>query len=231
MTTTTPLARLVPRALIMLSVAIAGCESSDDDDSQTGGMCTQTSIENCGPGPWDPFGIALTFAWVGGQCTKEVSCADRAPPTDIPNGIVADDYINANWLVGFVPDREPNDTTDNALPIVFRRGTGVFLEGTVNDATDPADMVAVAIQSANAKIAAYLCPTPQICTVPFLQTNEIYLELYDSAGTLLQTTNMMQTSNGHEIPFLPVIGAGYFVAVRALDTGGADFAYRLNIVD
>ncbi len=47
----------------------------------------------------------------------------------------------------------------------------------------------------------------------------------------MQTTDMMQTANGHEITFTPSQGLGYFAVVRALNTGGVDFDYDLVITD
>lgn len=213
-----------------LAVVLSSCSSSGtDNEPATGGQCFETSLQNCGSGPWDPFGIALAFAWVGGQCTREVSC--ESAETDLTAGIVTDDYINENWRVGSVPDREPNDTTENAIPVVLQTGGGIFLTGTVNDASDPADVLALAVASSDGLIAVYLCETPQDCTLPFLQSDEIYIDLFDQNGTLIQTTNMMQSTNGHSISFLPVAGLGYFVSVTARDTKGGDFNYRLNIVD
>ncbi len=216
--------------IAVMMVGLAACNSSgSQDDPPTDGRCFETSLQNCGPGPWDPFGIALAFAWVGGQCTQEVSC--ESVQTDLTAGIVTDDYINSNWRVGSVPDREPNDTTETAMPVVLQAGGGIFLTGTVNDASDPADLLALAVASSEGLIAIYLCETPQDCTLPFLQSDEIHIDLFDQNGTLIQTTNMMQSANGHSISFLPASGLGYFVAVIARDTNGADFAYRLNIVD
>jgi len=213
-----------------VAVGLAACGSSgSEDETVTGGMCFETSLQNCGPGPWDPFGIALTFAWVGGQCTREVSC--DPVETNLTGGIVTDDYINANWRVGSVPDREPNNTTENAMPVVLQSGGAIFLTGTVNNANDPADVLALAVASSDGLIAIYLCATPQDCTLPFLQSNEIHIDLFDQNGTLIQTTNMMQSADGHSIAFLPSAGLGYFVSVTARDTKSADFTYRLNIVD
>jgi hypothetical protein len=219
-------------AIVLVCACFAGCDSSGSGggNNDTGGTCVQTTIQNCGSGPWDPFGIALLFAWVGGQCSEEVRCESQAL-TDLSGGIVSNNYVNSNWSVGFVPDREPNDSTGNALPVVLDSGGAIFLDGTVNDATDAQDTVALAVRSANNSIVIYLCSTPQTCTLPFLQTDEIYIDLYDQAGTLIQTTSVAQSANGHSISLLPVQGAGYFVAVVARDTGGADFEYRLNIVD
>lgn len=225
------------RVLSGAMIAIAGacstaCGGADtgDPSTATGGVCVTTTIHNCGSGPWDPFGIALLFAWVGRQCSQEVSCESQTQ-TDLSTGIVSDSYINSTWDIGFIPDREPNDSTSSALPAVMRSGGGIFLSGRVNDTTDPRDMMALGVESASDAIAIYLCATPQTCTLPFLQTDKIHIELYDQAGTLMQTTNMMQSPNGHSITLLPVQRAGYFIAVVARDTGGSDFAYRLNIVD
>jgi len=216
----------------LIAVGLAACTSGgSDDEPKIGGTCYRTTLQNCGPGPWDPFGIALTFAWVSGQCTQEVQCEADPVQTDLVNGIVTNDYINSNWLVGSVPDREPNDGTDSAMPVVLRAGGAIFLTGSVNDADDPTDMVALAVQSSDGLIAAYLCATPESCAAGFLQSDRIYIDLLDQNGTVIETTNPAQGATRHDIAWLPTPGLGYFVAVRARDTGGADFVYRLNIVD
>lgn len=220
-------------AIGLLAMSLAGCSTGTPEDhgQQIGGVCHRTTLQNCGPGPWDPFGIALTFAWIGGQCTEEVQCEAGPVRSDLVNGIVTNDYIDSNWLVGSVPDREPNDGTGSAVPVVLRTGGAIFLTGSVNGADDPTDMLALAVQSSEGLIAAYLCATAQNCVGQRLQTDEIYLELLDQNGSLIETTNPAQGATRHEIVFLPTPGLGYFVAVRARDTGGGDFAYRLNIVD
>jgi len=225
-----PAARAVPW---LFAVCLAACKSgsSDDDNAQIGGVCYRTTLQNCGSGPWDPFGMALTIAWVSGQCTEEVECRAQPVQSDLVNGIVTNDYINTNWLVSRVQDREPNDGTDSAVPVVLQARNSIFFTGSVNDADDPADVVALAVQSSDGLIAAYLCASPQNCAGSFLQSDQIYLDLLDQNGTLIQTTNPAQGATSHDIAWLPTPGLGYFVAVRARDTGGADFAYHLNIVD
>ena len=220
---------------VVVAASLAACESSDTDSSAgqtgTGGVCRQTSLQNCGPGPWDPFGIALTFAWIGGQCTREVRCESQAVPSDLTNGVVTDAFIASNWTSTRHADIEPNDSVDQAMPVVLQANTSIFLTGTVNDADDTADVVALGVLSSQGQVAIYLCRAVNSCLLPFLQSNEIYIELMDQNGTLIATTDMMQTSNGHEIVFIPAAGLGYFVAVRAKDTGGQNFAYQLNITD
>jgi hypothetical protein len=100
----------------------------------------------------------------------------------------------------------------------------------VNDATDLADFVAFSTQSFNLH-AIYLCRAVATCTLPFLQSNEIFIELLDQNGNILRTTDMMQSSNGHEIAFTPSQGLRYFAVVRALNTGSVDFEYELVITD
>ena len=217
--------------LLVASPTACSSGSSDDSPLVIGGTCQRTTLQNCGSGPWDPFGIALAFAWVSGQCTEEVGCEAAPVPSDLLNGVVTNDFINANWTVGSVPDREPNDDMDEAMPVVLRAGGAIFLTGTVNDADDPADVLALAVQSFSGQIATYLCATPQNCAGQNLQSDQIHIDLLDQNGTLIQSTNPVQGSSSHGIAFLPAAGLGYFVAVRARDTGGADFVYRLNIVD
>jgi hypothetical protein len=219
----------------LLVSSLAACESSESDSSQAqggaGGVCRQTSLQNCGPGPWDPFGIALTFAWVGGQCTREVRCESQPVTSDLANGIVTDTFIASNWTSTRHQDVEPNDGIGEAMPMVLQANTSILLTGQVNDVDDPADFVALGVLSSQGQVAVYLCRAVNSCLLPFLQTDEIYIELMDQNGTVIATTNMMQTSNGHEIVFIPAQGLGYFIAVRANDTGGQNFDYQLNITD
>jgi hypothetical protein len=217
------------------NLSLTACDSSGSDsgDQYTaeGGVCRETKLQNCGSGPWDPFGIALVFAWVGGQCTEEVRCESEPVQSDLSNGIVTDTFIVGNWTQTRRIDTEPNNSIDEAMPVVLEAESSIFLTGTVNDATDRADYVALGVKSSEGLVAVYLCRAVNECLLPFLQTDQIYIELLDQNGTVIQTTDMMQTSNGHEITFMPAQGLGYFIAVRTRDTGGEDLSYQLNITD
>ena len=219
--------RAINRAVqLLILMTLASCGGGDSGADVQPEMCFETSLQNCGPGPWDPFGLALSLAWNTGQCTQEVRCEAEPIQSDLGAGIVTDDFIASNWTTTTATETEPNNSTSEASPFVVRENNGLRILGSVNDSTDLADFTAFSAQSFNLH-ATYLCRAVGTCTLPFLQSNEIYIELLDQNGNILRTTDMMQSSNGHEIAFTPSQGLRYFVVVRALNTGGVDFEYDL----
>ncbi len=223
--------RTISRAVqLLILMTLAGCGGGDSGADAQPEMCFETSLQNCGPGPWDPFGLALSLAWNTGQCTQEVRCEAAPIQTDLEAGIVTDEYIASNWTTTRGTDSEPNNSTSEATPYVLQDNSGLRITGSVNDSTDAADFVAFSTQSFDLH-SIYLCRAVATCTLPFLQSNEIFLDLLDQNGNILQTTHMMQSRNGHEITFTPSQGLGYFAVVRTLNTGAVDFDYDLIITD
>ena len=225
------------RYLIVASLlVIAGCGGSGGGDGGSSssvsqsGMCFETSIQNCGSGPWDPFGIALSLAWISGQCTEEVRCTTDPIETDIDAGIVTDDFIASNWTVASAVESEPNSSPDEATPFVLQATASIRIAGTVNDATDLSDVVALSFGPNDSfdGYIAYLCSAPDNCFQPWYQGPEIYMELLDQNKLVIQTTNMAPT---RYLSFQDSPGLLYYVVVRASDTSGADFDYQLIITD
>jgi len=229
------------RTTTLLTAAIsfiAGCTSdggssesgSTGSRSNTSNMCFQTTIENCGPGPWDPFGIALSFAWASGQCTKEVLCTTEPVVSEPDNGIVTEEFINTNWTTSSATESEPNNATSEADAFVLQGSSGILFTGTVNDASDPADILAISFGEAGPipGYVAYLCRTPDVCLQPFYEGNAAYLELIDQNGLVVQTTEFNPT---HSFLFDASPGMLFYVAVRAANTGGANFDYKLVVTD
>lgn len=212
---------------MLLAMLLAACGGDDDAPVEEPQACFATSIYYCGPGPWDPFGIALALAWYSGQCTQEVSC--DAGTTDLDAGVVTEEFIEENWTTSSAEEREPNDSIDESMPFALQLNSGLRFEGTVNSDTDDADFLALVFEPSG--YVAYLCATPDDCLQPWLQTDELYLELYDQNGTLIETTWMNQTPNGHAILLSPSADLQYYLAVRAADTGGQDMPYRLIVTD
>lgn len=222
--------------ILVVALTIAGCGGGGGEDatvsssSSQSGMCFETTLQNCGSGPWDPFGIALSLAWISGQCTEEVRCSSEPIETDLDAGIVTDEFIASNWTSTSADETEPNNGPDEANPFVLQATSGVLVSGSVNDSEDPADFVALSFgptESANGYIA-YLCRTPDDCIQPWYEGEEIYIDLLDQNELVIQTTNMATT---HFISFQASPGLLYYVAVRALNTSGADFDYRLVVTD
>jgi len=222
-------------SIVASMLIIAGCGggggngNTSSSASQTD-MCFETSLQNCGSGPWDPLGIALSLAWISGQCTEEVRCSADPVETDFDAGIVTNDFIATNWTPTSAVENEPNDNPAEATPFVIQANASVLITGALNDSTDPADFVALSFgpnDSINGYIA-YLCSTPDDCIQPWFQGDEIYIDLLDQNQLVIQTTNMAAT---HFVSFQASQGVLYYVAVRALDTNGADFDYKLVITD
>lgn len=218
--------------LLLTSFAQISCSSGSGSNSNSGNpeQCFETTLANCGAGPWDPFGIALAFAWWGGQCTEEVACTTEPVQTDIEAGIVTDIFIQDNWTTNSTTEREPNDTETEAMPLLIEDDGAVLITGSINDATDTADYFVFATESFDLH-AIYICRTVNDCTLPFYQGDALYLELLDQNGTLLDSTQFAQTSNGHEIVYTPSPDLRYFTVVRSVNTGGANFDYKLVLTD
>jgi hypothetical protein len=108
--------------------------------------------------------------------------------------------------------------------------------GAVNDTSDPADYVNFPVNS-NMTIVAYLCDTPNNCRYPHdgndetFKGNEIFIELLDAAGNLIDTTFMASPPQGHVISFNAKKDRRYYVVVKAANTVGVNFYYRLVISD
>jgi hypothetical protein len=217
-------------ALATLVTACAGGGEEASGPTPASGMCFRTTIQNCGPGPWDPFGIALSLAWISGQCTKEVLCANEPVQSDFDEGIVTDDFIARNWTTANAVEREPNDSVSEAMPFVLRANSGVLITGAVNDSTDLADFVALSFSpdvSANG-YTVYLCRALDSCILPWYEGDAIYVDLLDQNQVVVQTTRM--TAAGY-LSFQGTPGVLYYIAVRASNTNGSDFQYKLVITD
>lgn len=215
-------------SLLAAMTTLIACNSEGEEEEPQ--RCFETSLANCGAGPWDPFGIALAFAWWGGSCTEEVACAADAPQTDLTAGIVTDHFIRTNWTTNNAEEREPNNVPAEAMPYLIEDDGSFLINGSVNDVNDPADYVVFATESFDLH-AIYLCATGDDCLLPFYQGDAIYIELRDQNGSVLQSTQFAQTANGHEILYMPSPGLRYFAVVRAANTDSADFDYKLVITD
>lgn len=215
-------------AAMSLAMAVAGCNS--DGEAEEPERCFETTLANCGSGPWDPFGIALAFAWWSGQCTEEVACAADAPQTDLIAGIVTDSFIRSNWTVNHAIEREPNDSREQAMAFLIENDGSFQITGLVEASSDAVDYLVFKTESSDLH-AAYLCRTVDECMLPFYQGDALYIELYDANGSVLKSTRVAQTANGHEIVFEPIPALHYFIAVHAVGGDGSAIDYKLVITD
>ena len=193
--------------LVVWLLLIAGCGSSDSDDSD----------ENCGT-----FGLIPI-------CFVE---AEPDSPSPEPTASWHNVYNDI--------DPEPNDPIDNSInwpdEMVMSRTVSLIANGTVNDSDDPADYHRFKAWE-DIPLLFYLCDQADNCEFPtnggheYFRGDEIYLELYDGDGNLLESTFQNQTANGHEINFSGVAEQFYTVAVKAASTTGADFSYRFVLSD
>jgi len=220
--------RLIQRLSLLsfglLLTACGGGGGGDNDPEPE--ACFETTLANCGSGPWDPFGIALALAWYSGQCTEEVACAADVS-TDIENGIVTTDYIASQWTTSSAEETEPNDDITEANPFVIPASNGLLYDGKLHDTTDTADYLALVFDTSGYTL--YICAAPDDCLQPWLTGNQLHLDLYDQNGALLETTAM--NGGEHFISLSASAGVLYYLAVVADDTGGADMEYRLVVTD
>jgi hypothetical protein len=221
--------RLALGLLLVCAAALSGCSSGDGGNKKPE-SCFETSLANCGDGPWDPFGIALAFAWWGGQCTEEVACTTEPVQTDLEAGLVTEAFIRENWTSNSMDEREPNDSVAEAMPFIVEDDGSVLIMGSVNDATDPEDFFVFTNQSFDLH-AIYVCREVDQCTLPFYQGDALYIELLDQNGSPLESTEFAQTNNGHEIVYTPSPDLRYFAVVHAQNTGGMDFQYKIVLTD
>jgi len=216
---------------LSLVLTFIACGGSGDDEASEPEQCFLTSVYFCPQSVWgDPFGIALVFAWYGGQCTREVGCSSDLPQTDPSQGIIREEFIAANWTISSAQEEEPNNDFDNALPLVLNTETVFRVVGTLNDVSDPVDMVAAGFLSTNLH-ATYICRGVSDCLLPFNQGDQFHIEFYDQNRNLIQSSYMNLTNNGHEITFTPQPGLYYFIAIVADNSGGLDLEYELVITD
>jgi hypothetical protein len=210
---------------VSFGLLLTACDSGGNNDRKPK-VCFETTLANCGSGPWDPVGIALALAWYSGQCTEEVACAADVT-TDIENGIVTGDYIASQWTTSSADETEPNDGITQANPFVIPAKNGLLYDGKLNDTTDIADYLALVFDTSGYTL--YVCAAPDDCLQPWLTGNQLHLELYDQNGVLLETTAM--TGGEHFISLSASAGVLYYLAVAADNTGAADMQYRLVVTD
>jgi hypothetical protein len=216
------------------ALMMSGCGGGSDGGAQSAQSepCVATSVDYCPSYAFqDPLGIALTFAWWSGQCTREVVCrsdlADQ-PETDLQNGIVREDYATTAWLNSVVDDREANNGLDTAVPFVLQSRSGVRIDGTVDARTDGVDVFVFVSESVD-DVAAYICASADDCLSPQSTSPNLYLSVYDEDRNLIATTRDLIDFEDHAIRITSSRGSLFYVAVTAV--GDGPLSYRLRITD
>jgi len=166
-------------------------------------------------------GLALFFTWISGGCTLvTVSGVDQVPEESLPPETVEE------WKTARREETEPNDGVDTAMPLYFEGVNAQIVTGTVNDATDPSDFLAFAVEQVDTH-AVYLCRGVNDC-LEQLATDEAHIDLYDANSVLVYSTQG-RPSGTHIFTYDFTVGVPYFIRVVGAQTDGADFPYQLII--
>ena len=215
---------------IVLGLIFLACGGSGEEEEEPE-ICFRSSVYLCPSSAFsDPFGLSLAFAWYSGQCSEQTDCVENLPDQNFAAGIISGDYIDALAGITKTNEQEPNDNFDQALAFIMQQGATVSIRGTINSINDTRDLVVFASRSGDLH-SAYVCREPNLCTLPFYQDVNIYIELYDEDLNLLESTLNGLSSNGQSFSFTPIVGDVYYVSINALDTGGEDLDYELVVTD
>ncbi len=210
-------------ALICLATVMLHACSETDEESENEWSCGMTLL--CG----------MTADQTQQICRQAFSCGESAP-------LGAEELAQSNWNNVYDDiESEPNHPIGNAqqwasFSSIMSPTFSLIKSGAVNDISDPADYVNFPVHS-NMTIVAYLCDTPNNCRFPYngndetFKGDEIFIELLDATGDLIDTTFTASAPQGHTITFNAQKDRRYYVVVKAADTGGVNFYYRLVISD
>lgn len=212
---TTGMIRLAAASATAALIAAAGCGGAAGSGSDP--LPPPVSYWDCG----GAAGLGLFFTWLAGGCTLvTVSGSDQVPDESLPPETVDE------WQTGRREEAEPNDSIETAMPLYFSGVNAQIVTGTVNDATDPVDFFAFAVEAVDT-YGVYLCRGLNDC-LEQLATDEAHIDLYDANSVLLYSTQGRPTGE-HSFTFDFTVGVPYFLRVVAGETGGQDFAYQLII--
>jgi hypothetical protein len=207
--------RLTAALSIAALIVSAGCGGGGSSGTQR--PAPPVSYWDCG----STGGLALFIAWISGGCTLvTVSGSDQVPEESLPPETVEE------WKTARREEVEPNDSVDTAVPLYFSGVNAQIVTGTVNDATDPGDFMAFAVEQVDT-YAVYLCRGLNDC-LEQLATDEAHIDLYDANRVLVYSTRG-RPNGTHIFTFDFTVGVPYFLQVVAGETGGQDFPYQLII--
>jgi hypothetical protein len=207
--------RMTAALSVAALITATACGGGGSSGGQTPG--TTVSYWDCG----STGGLALFITWISGGCTLvTVSGSDQVPEESLPPETVEE------WKTARREEVEPNDSVDTAVPLYFADVNAQIVTGTVNDATDPADFMAFAVEQVDT-YAVYLCRGLNDC-LEQLGTDEAHIDLYDANSVLVYSTQG-RPNGTHIFTFDFTVGVPYFLRVGAGQTGGQDFPYQLIV--
>ncbi len=205
-----------------------------------GALLTMTTLAACGGGSSDndmecSALVAVLTAGLGCLGTVTVTSpppppppvspppASPPPPPPPPPG---SNVVRMSFHVEY----EPNSTLDNANPVSFRNATldehiGIDITGSVNQADDPADFF-IFTPTRSGHFLVYLCT--DTCS-EFLQSDEVYLMVYDQSQSTVASTPVGTVETQH-LGIDLVAGLAYYVEVNGYNTGSTPEDYKLVII-
>ncbi|WOH37663.1 choice-of-anchor Q domain-containing protein [Thalassotalea fonticola] len=199
----------------------------------------EDNFDNLYPGYIDPLFPYLPTGSVlidkGDNFAPGIPELDLIDNARIINGQVdlgAYENTDQEWVSTSITEEEPNDSSNEAYNFELNYRTGFLFLGALNDVSDTADYYRFTTNNTSGLLSIYLCNSPDNCQQPFYIGDEIYIELLDDQGVIINSTYSEQTNNNeHVFNITPVHGEVYDVRVKAKDTAGADFNYKLVITD
>ena len=208
-----------------------------------GALLAMTTLAACGGGGSDnemecSALVAVLTAGLGCLGTVTVSSPPPPPPPPVtpppasppppppPPLPPSSDIVR----IKFHTEYEPNSTLDNANPVSFRNATpdehiGIDITGSVNQADDPADFF-IFTPTRSGHFLVYLCT--DTCS-EFLQSDEVYLMVYDQSQSTVASTPVGTVETQH-LGIDLVAGLAYYVEVNGYNTGSTTEDYKLVII-
>ena len=167
--------------------------------------------------------------------------SSTTPPPPAPTGVSEGGSASGNESAGsggtrsvamaHVNEFEPNSELDNANPLSFpvqgaNDAVGVEVLGTVSDSGDGSDFFVFSPPTTGLYLV-YLCA--DTCTEQVVD-DAVYIAAYDQSQTTVASTSMGAVERQRlSVEF--AAGLTYYVGVNAVGTAGAEYAYRLVIIN
>lgn len=194
-------------ALLFTIVALGGCQAAEDER-----VCAQPGVLNL---------TCLVYTDETPQPAN--SSPPSVPPPPSGGNPTAD--INA------ISEYEPNSSLNNANPVSFPAATasslaGINIVGSVHQDDDTADFF-IFTPERSGLYGVYLCGAT---CIEFLDTDAVYLSVYDQSQTTIAGTPI-GTSSEQEVAVDLTAGLAYYVEVHAMATGMSAFDYRLVVIE